>query len=80
NININLYSERPALPTYIEYSVDGKKLGEEDQSKRVSRDGIIREVEVGAVLSPRAARAIIVWLGIQLDKLESHKEKGADEA
>jgi hypothetical protein len=71
-IEVNLYSERATIPqtTALQVHPDGR-IGEEIKSEIVSRSGLIREVEVGAVMDLATARALLVWLQDKIDALES---------
>ncbi len=71
-IQMGLFSERVAIPRLMVYRIreDGK-LGEEIQDQRESREGIVREVEVLAVIDPPTARSIALWLNNHADIAES---------
>ena len=45
------------------------KLAEEIVEERVTRGGIVREVEVGVVMSADAAERLIAWLEARVTKL-----------
>ena len=64
-IHFALYSERPAIPQQVAYQVrpDGA-LG--DQETVVSRGGIVRELEVDAIMSIETAKSLHDWLGRKL--------------
>ena len=80
DIFVSLFSERAALPKMIEQTVklDGS-LG--DEVAREGKDGIVREVEVGIVLSLNAAQLIADWLHNQVKVLkESRPEQAPHES
>ncbi len=60
-IFMSLYSERSAIPQIIEMAVtaDGE-LGNE--IRREGKDGLVRELEIGVMLSAHAAEAIAAVL------------------
>ena len=68
-IFVSLFSERAALPTMIEFEVSPEgELGEE--IKREGREGLVREMDVGVVLSVESARDLADLLQRQLQVLE----------
>jgi len=63
-----LYSQRAPIPNLtVQPVLQNGQLGEEIVSERVTKDGIIREPEVGVMMSLSTARAFHKWL---TDKLE----------
>jgi len=75
-IYINFYSERHAIPQQVFHSiVDGKTLGDEIVDRRISRDGAIREIEVGAVMDLNGAISLRDWLNDHIRTLENMKSK-----
>lgn len=68
-IHMALFNERAEIPRELARSVtpDGK-LGPIVET--VSREGVVREMEVDVMLSATAARLLHTWLGEQLEKLE----------
>lgn len=70
-IHMDLYSERPTIPTKIVYELEGGQLGAEIQSRRQSRTAKwVREVEVGVSLDYPAAKVLHAWLGEKIGELE----------
>lgn len=67
HIQFNLYNERPAIPTKTVHSVtpDGT-LGQELRDLRESKDGVVREMEVGVIMTVDAVRALHGWLETKL--------------
>jgi len=63
DIYMSLYNEREPLPKRTAYFVekDGS-LGEEARDFRESKEGFVRELEIGAVISVETAIAIRNWL------------------
>jgi hypothetical protein len=67
NFHLTFYSERTPLPTKIIVKLnENGQFMEEDFSKRESRDGIVREMEVDIVMSIAAAQGVHQLLGQNL--------------
>jgi hypothetical protein len=75
-IQIYLYSERAPLPTSIGYalSADGQ-VGPEIPEARESRDGLVREIEVGATMTLQTAIAVHQWLGNKIEQLKAAQKE-----
>jgi len=74
----SVYNERPPIPEFTVNEITNTGLGPEIQ--RGSKDGIVREVEVGLLMSLETAESFHVWLG---DKIKESKDlmkrvKGAE--
>ena len=79
-IHFALYSERPAIPKrrVHELAEDGR-IGKMIPEETVSRDSIVREMEVDVFLRINVARTLHEWLGDKIqewDKLRSHMPEG----
>jgi len=59
-IHMALFSERNAIPQHEEFKVTAGQLGERIRSN--GREGVVREVEIDAVMDLDTARAIRDWL------------------
>lgn len=71
-IAMQLYSERFPLPDTTTHVVNpDRSLGGEIVRERQTRDGILRELEVGAVFDLDTAREIADWLLQQITRLEA---------
>ena len=72
-VQMQFYSERLPIPDITVHPLleDGT-LGEEIRSERVGRDGIVREVEIGAVFDLETARSLVGWLEDKIRFLEQH--------
>lgn len=70
-IHMALYNERLPIPreTVHEVTPEGK-LGKEIRPERVAREGIVREVEVGVVMSIDTTRSLIEWLTRKVEEAE----------
>ncbi len=75
-LNLNLWSERLPVPreTVQIVNADGS-LGEEVKEKRVSKDGIIRELEVSAMMDIRTARSIANWILMHAEQAEAMQKR-----
>jgi len=75
-IEINFYSERPAIPRTMTYRVQPNgHLGDEITEERDTRGGIVREIEVGAVMDIATAEAIITWLQRNIKIIKDSQKK-----
>jgi|ERR1700723_572588 hypothetical protein len=72
---VSMYSERAPIPEIITHELkdSGSRLGQEIIPDRKSKEGIIREVEVGLSMDEAAAEAFHKWLGEQIQILKSLK-------
>lgn len=75
---MSFFNERAPIPQQTEHRVqvlggekDGAVLGAEIPESRVSRDAVVREVEVSLVLDYKTAVIIHKWLGAHLENLKS---------
>lgn len=71
-IHMDFWNQRFPIPKHVIHPLepDGT-LGPEIREKRLSRDtNVVREVEVGIVVDPRAASELIAWLQDKLDQLQ----------
>jgi hypothetical protein len=80
SIFLSLFSERGALPKVIEQAINADgSLGVE--VGRETKDGVVREIEVGVMLNARAAKGIAEWLLKQAEILEaSEPEIGSEKS
>ncbi|MFI5422002.1 MAG: hypothetical protein ACHQ1H_13640 [Nitrososphaerales archaeon] len=71
DIFFSMYNQRLPIPkiTVQEVSAEGE-LGSELISERRTRDGIIREVEVGVIMTPSVAFQLKTWLEEKLKIVE----------
>lgn len=77
-IFFSLFSERGAIPQLIEQAVNADgSLGAE--IKKTGKEGIVREIEVGVMLSPTTARRIAEWLAKQAEILDASEPERAPE-
>ena len=74
---MSFYSQRPPIPKQIvnQVSPEGQLEGEV-MEKRISRDAIVREVEVGVCMNVVTAKAVVEWLNEKIgvaEKISSEK-------
>lgn len=71
NVFVSLYSDRLPIPELQVMQVDENGLlGSELANERVSKPGVVREVEVGVVLSLSTARALAQFLTEQVQQAD----------
>ena len=79
DIYASLFSQRPPIPVLTVQPVkENGELGDEILSDRASKDGIVREMEVGMAMRPEVAEALAKWLQERVD--EFHKLQAAQQA
>lgn len=73
---MTFYSERFPIPKVLTYQPTSTGApGHEVMEERESKEGIIREVEVGVLLDLPAAKTFAVWLNEKIAELEKTREK-----
>src|SRR5690242_17148769 len=77
DIFFGIYSQRGPIPQIAKVEVlDDGELGEEIPSERVTKEGVIREVEVGVTMSTTAAQSLIDWLKMKIELVETMRKSG----
>lgn len=76
-LHIAMYSERPAIPREQEFPInkDGT-LGEVGET--ISRDGVVRELEVDTIMSFDVAKNLRDWLTKHITEAEKNISQGVD--
>jgi hypothetical protein len=70
-IFLGFYSERAAIPQITVHEItEGGQVGAERPDERVSKKGIVREVEIGATMSVETATSVITWLQEKVDLIQ----------
>ncbi|MCH8253113.1 MAG: hypothetical protein IID36_11735 [Planctomycetes bacterium] len=73
-IHLAIYSERPSIPQVVMHKLEADgTLGEEVQSKRIDKRGVVRELEVDLIMNVDAAESIAKWLS---EKVKSIRDQG----
>src|SRR5688572_25870540 len=63
NINMAIWSQRNALPQQVTHTITAAgTLGDEVREARVTKEGIVREVEANLVLDIATAESLARWL------------------
>jgi hypothetical protein len=78
-IFMSLFSERPPIPDTTTHEVKDGRIGDELTEERISRNGIVRELEVGVVLDLRTAAALHDWLAQKIELLTEAQKKSKQE-
>ncbi len=77
-IFVTFYSERLPIPTSLVHEIDSSgRLGPEIREKRESRDGVVREAEVGVSMDLEMAKSLLNWLREKIEVLEDMQLKAA---
>ena len=76
-----VYNDRAPIPqvTVHEIDEDGSVTTEDIRDERISKDGIVREVEVGLVMDLATAESLQRWLEEKINKLKELQKKAPKE-
>lgn len=67
NLHVVFYSERPPVPQKMSHAVNADgTLGDAIPEHTKVREGIIREMDVDAVMSVQVAEALMTWLAARV--------------
>ncbi|MBZ5524128.1 MAG: hypothetical protein LAP21_17975 [Acidobacteriia bacterium] len=70
-IFVGLYSERAAIPqTMVHEITETGQIGPEHQDERIAKPGIVREVDLGAIMSVETAVSLVTWLQEKIDLVQ----------
>ncbi len=77
-LQFSFYTERLPIPTMIEHAVTDlggelKRLGEE--TRREGKDGVVRDIEVGVIMTFDMATKLRAWLDVQISKAAASTDK-----
>lgn len=77
-ITMNFYSERAPIPNRLKHAVepDGR-VGKEIAEGRITREGIIREVEVEVIMDLEMAKSVVDWLQGHIRFLDDQRKRQA---
>lgn len=85
-IQLAFFSERQPIPQQTVQKFDDKRLGEEVVELRVSRDGVVREIETNVLMSAKEAKKLrdflSQWLEVHsqiTDVMKRNKDEESDE-
>jgi hypothetical protein len=75
-LHVALFTERAAIPQRTTHGVlpDGT-LGNEILEKRLSKEGIVRQMEVDLIVNEETARDLRIWLDQMLQDFEDRRKK-----
>jgi hypothetical protein len=75
-IEMNFFSERHPIPKSVVHPLEKSgSLGEEIREKRVTRDGPVREVDVGVMMNLTSAISFRDWLDDKIKRLQAREAK-----
>ncbi len=70
-IQMALFNERQPIPQQtLEKLTPEGGLGDEIKDKRIQKEGLIREVEVEAIMTLESAKSLVTWLQQRIDLLQ----------
>ena len=76
NIHMAFYSERAAIPREHVHRLDASgRLGERIDEETVSREGIVREMDVDVIMSIADATGLRDWLTQQIESVRTLKQQ-----
>jgi len=80
-IAATFFNERHPLPdqTVHEIKEDGT-IGEEIRSERISRDGLVRELEANIIMDAGFAKVLVNWLNEKIEFIENAIKEAKAEA
>jgi hypothetical protein len=73
HIQVAFWNERPPIPKQLEFEVTPEG-GIGDETKRVGRDAVVREVEVNVVMNLLTAKTFVNWLQDKIKKVEERTD------
>jgi hypothetical protein len=76
HIFVSVFNTRAPIPQVAVQRLADNRLGDEVREERVSKDGLVREVEVGLMMDITTAESIHRWLG---EKIATLRKRVADE-
>jgi hypothetical protein len=79
-IHMALYSEHAAIPQRTTHLMKGYRLGEEDTSERVTRGGVVRDINVSLFMAPSVAKGMAEWLLKRLAEIDQAQQEAEEEA
>lgn len=78
-IHMAVFNERSAIPQLVEHELKDRQVGPEID--RVSKEGIVREIESDLLFDVETARSLAGWLTSKIEEVEKIKralEKSKD--
>lgn len=79
-IFFSVYNQRAPIPQTTVHKVESNaSIAEEIRDERTTKEGIVREVEVGLVMDLNTAESLHRWLAEKINNLRELQEKAAKE-
>ena len=79
-IAATFFNERPPLPDQTVHEInDNGTVGDEIKDERISRDGIVRELEANLIMDVEFAKALRNWLTTKIDLIEEQLKEQKEE-
>ncbi len=80
-IQIAFFSERQPIPQQMCHTInpDTGRLGDELEDQRISRDGIVREIEANVIMELTTAKSFLSWLQATVNDAEEIIERRKSE-
>jgi|SRR5271156_1348619 len=66
-IFMGFYSERAAIPQVLVHEITEGGQVRAEPDERIGKKGIVREIEVGAIMSAEVATTLVAWLQERID-------------
>ncbi|MCH8274452.1 MAG: hypothetical protein IH851_06665 [Armatimonadetes bacterium] len=79
-LHFSFYSQRNPIPQQTVHELKDGALGKEILELRVSKEGVIREVEVGVFMDLSAAKVFHKWLSEKIKELEKEVDEAMQRA
>jgi hypothetical protein len=79
-IAATFFNERHPLPDQMVYEIkeDGT-IGDEIRAERISRDGIVRELEANLIMDVEFAKGLVAWLQAKIEFIEKRIAEAKEE-
>ncbi|HET7501633.1 MAG TPA: hypothetical protein VFK02_11535 [Kofleriaceae bacterium] len=73
-IHLSFFSERLPIPTIVDHAASdagGGRLMLGEEIAKEGKEGVVREVEVGVVMTIDMAKKLHMWLGDNIQRIET---------
>ncbi|MGH9774457.1 MAG: hypothetical protein ACRD50_05855 [Candidatus Acidiferrales bacterium] len=79
-IFVSMYSERGAIPQIMVHEItEMGQVGPEHLDERISKKGIVREIEIGAMMHVETAKVLVKWLQEKIELVQKLKSTAGEE-
>jgi len=73
---MNFYVERPPIPERVVHEITAQgRLGQELREMRKAPEAVIRDVEVGVIMTIETANSLVMWLKTKIDEHDKIKKE-----